>query len=411
MRTGDGRVGRGKAVRLRLAVVAACLVYGLVALYLGRDRDMANRADPAPPVPQVLSAKALEAQGWAAMNAGNWPLVARIGTQLVLREPVEPVASAILGAGRDGMGDANGAAAAFGVARHMGWRVGVTQRYWLSHALAQGDYQTASAHADAMLRQRPYLMSDRDILDPLERSDKGQQALAMRLAAKPDWLSPYASNLADVSDDIVLVRASVLNRAARQGLVAGCDVVAKLALRLVQQGQARLAAQVWHNHCPEAGAGLITDGNFASATFMETVTPFDWQFYSNADVDTALVRGPSGGKWLTISTSAPSTRIVAMQYLVVLAGTYRLSWASAGHTGADTPMVVASLDCGRDSDQWLSASFDPASQRWVAEVRLGDTCPGKWLNFAVRPGVAAGAGVHGGDVSLGAVALEPVAAH
>ena len=77
-------------------------------------------------------------------------------------------------------------------------------------------------------------------------------------------------------------------------------------------------------------------------------------------------------------------------------------------------MVQASLDCATNSGNWLPASLDPTSresgsQRWQAEVTLGDTCAGKWLKFAVRPGVAAGAGVRGGDVWLGAVRLEPLA--
>ena len=73
-------------------------------------------------------------------------------------------------------------------------------------------------------------------------------------------------------------------------------------------------------------------------------------------------------------------------------------------------MVVASLDCDMHSGNWLPASLDPQSGRWFADVVLSDSCAGKWLNFAVRPGVEEGAGVRGGEVSLGAVRLSPLSA-
>ena len=125
-------------------------------------------------------------------------------------------------------------------------------------------------------------------------------------------------------------------------------------------------------------------------------------------MDVGLDRVP-GGKRVIITTSAPFTRIVVSQFLVVPAGPYRLSWESRGHTTRDTPMVLASLDCGMQSGHWLPAALDPQSGRWFADVVLDDKCAGKWLNFAVRPGVEAGAGVRGGEVTLGAVRLSPLA--
>ncbi len=400
--------GHAGATRFRTGLALACLVYAGVALGTGLDRQTAHESDPAAQVPGLFSSKALEARTWQAMDDGDWAGAARVAAALVSREPIDPLSTALLGTARDRLGDARGADTAFRVARQMGWRVELTQRYWLGPALDQGDYTTASAYVDALLRQQPNLISDRSILDPLERSEQGQQALAMRLAAKPDWLPTYMDAVWDVPRDILLLRANVLLRAARLGVVGGCAPASQIASRLVSLGEAEVAAQVWRAHCPQTGAGLVTDANFVAATFSDTATPFDWEFLSSADIDTAFVPAPGGGKWLTINTSAPYTRMVASQFIVVPAGAYRLSWASQGHTTADTPMVIASMDCRMHSDNWLPATQDPRSQRWFADVTLGDTCAGKWLNFAVRPGVKAGAGVGGGDVSLGAVRLEPL---
>lgn len=279
----------------------------------------------------------------------------------------------------------------------------------MKRALALGDYRGAALRADAMLRVEPGRVSDRDLLDPLERDPRGQQALAERMTGKPEWLYNYLVDYGGVPVDILLLRAAVLDRAARLGVSAGCDGAAGLAHRLVELGEAQAAAQVWRGHCPQAASGLVADGNFAGATIADTETPFDWQFSSDSDVDVSLALVP-GGKRVDITTSAAFTRIVASQFLVVPAGTYRLSWESRGHTTRDTPMVVASLDCDMHSGNWLPASLDPQSGRWFADVVLSDSCAGKWLNFAVRPGVEEGAGVRGGEVSLGAVRLSPLSA-
>ena len=409
--SGSARV-RSKVRRAGLAV--GCLIYAAAALGMGLDRQATDKAGPATEVLALFAREALQARAWLALAAGDWADAARQGEALVSRDPFNPAAPALLGAARASLGDAEGAEAAYRVARQMGWRDDLTQRYWRDRALERGDYITASAHVDALLRQRPDLLSDRDLLDPLERSDQGQQALATRLVARPDWLIFYMADVWDTPRDILLIRAAVLGRAARLGVVGGCEPAGKIAFRLAQFGEAAVASRLWHEHCPAAGTGLVTDGNFAGATFSPTISPFDWQFVSNSDVDTAFAPAPKDGnggvgQWLTISTSAPFTRIVASQFIIVPAGAYRLSWASRGHTGADTPMVQASLDCAMNSDNWLPATLDSRSQRWQAEVTLGDSCAGKWLNFAVRPGVTAGAGVRGGDVSLGAVRLEPLA--
>ena len=393
----------------RVAVAVACVVYAVVALGNGLDHQATYDADLVGSVPAPFANNALEERVAAALSAGDWAGATRNATLLVSRNPIDPAPMGMLGAARDGAGDPKGADAAYRIARQMGWREELTQQYWLGRALAQGDYRGASTHVDAILRQWPDRVSDRDLLDAMERGEQGQQALAQRLVAKPDWLDTYMSNVWDVPRDILLLRARVLGRAAGLGVVGGCEPAGKIAYRLVDLGEARVAAQIWHDHCHEVGAGLVGDGNFTLATFAPTTTPFDWEFYSNSDVDVAFGPAVGGGKSLLINTSAPFTKPVAGQFIVVSAGAYRLSWASQGHAGADTPMVVASLDCDRRATNWLSASRDPRSLRWFADVVPGDACPGKWLKFAVRPGVKPGAGVSGGEVTLEAVRLEPIA--
>ena len=416
--TGTAGEDRKGGWGFRVALLLACLIYAFAAVGSGLDRLTAYKSDPATEVPEPFAGRALQARVWYAMAQENWNGAVSTATALVARDPVEPNATALLGAAREGQGDAAGADAAFRVAAQMGGRVELTQRYWAKRAEADGDLTAASAHVDALLRQRPGLLSDRELLDPVERNDKGQQALAARLASGSDWLSAYLSDVWDAPKDVLTLRAQVLGRASQFGVVGGCDAAAKFARRMVELNEAHIAAQVWREHCPRAGTGLVSDGNFTAATFSDNaafasvVSQFDWQMLNNSDVDTSFTPAPGAGRWLTVNTSAPYTRVVASQLVVAPAGTYRLSWASQGHTTADTPMIMASLDCGVASGTWLPATLDSTSasgtQRWHADAILDDSCVGKALTVAVRPGVEAGAGVRGGVVSLGAVRLEPL---
>ena len=404
-RMGTGAIGpRG----CRIVASLACLAYALVALGSGLDRAALHSPALIDAAPAPFASTALEMRAGAAIDAGDWRKAQRDGEAFLASAPIDPTAVGMVAAAREGLGDARGAEAAYRVAAKMGWREPLTQTYWMNRALAQGDYRGAALRADAMLRVQPGWVMDRSLLDPMERDPRGQQALAERMIARPDWLDTYMVDYGGVPVDILLLRAAVLDRAARLGVSAGCDGAASLAHRLVELGEAQAAARVWHGHCPQAGSGIVADGNFAAATIANTETPFDWQFSGTSDVDIGLARVP-GGKKVIITTSAPFTRIVVSQFLVVPAGSYRLSWESQGHTTRDTPMVVASLDCGMQSGHWLPATLDPQSGRWFADVSLGDDCAGKWLNFAVRPGVEAGAGVRGGEVTLGAVRLSALA--
>jgi hypothetical protein len=211
-----------------------------------------------------------------------------------------------------------------------------------------------------------------------------------------------------VPEDILLLRAQVLARAVRLGAVGGCEGAAALSRRLAELGDLRVATQLWRDHCPEMGRDIVADGNFKQATLSDTVTPFDWQFGTYRDVKIGLMPVSGDGRGVSIITTAPSTRIVASQFLVLPAGRYRLSWRSDGHTSGDTPVMLASLDCNARSNGWLAANRDPHSGQWFADVTVGDACQGKWLNFAVRPGVGASAGARGGQVTLSSVALNPL---
>ena len=235
---------------IRVAASLACVAYGIVALGSGLDRESGRWPALAESVPTPFASKALEVRGLNAMLAGDWQTGLDLGEAFVRGAPIEPTATAILGGAREMRGDAGGADAAFRVAGQMGWRVPLTQRYWMGRALAVGDYRVAAQRLDAMLRQQPGLLADRSLLDPMEGNPEGQQALAGLMPAKPDWLSYYMQDTGDVPEDILLLRAQVLARAAKLGAVGGCEGAAALAHRLAELGDASVAAQLWREQCP-----------------------------------------------------------------------------------------------------------------------------------------------------------------
>lgn len=387
------------AIRLwRIAAVAAFLAYAVLVIGSAADRLVMQRAGLAAHIPALFASEALRSHGRQLLEAGNSAGALALGEAAVGQEPVDPASTALLGAARFARGDRTGAEQAFTVAGQLGWRIPLTQLYWMGRALEGGDYRVAALRLDALLRQKPVLLKDRRLLDPMESDPRGRTAMVDRMMARPGWLKPYADNVYDISPQAIRFRAMVLEELGRRGLRIGCAQIAPATSRLQDTGAVVQAAALWRNHCPDAGTGLVSDGNFTSASLVPVATPFAWLTNGDSDISLAFVPTATGQR-LMIDGAAPYDRVVLSQLLVVPPGGYVLSWHAETANGTPADRVRAAVSCAPQSKEWLPARFDGKSRRWSARVTIGGDCAGHWLNF----GVAANAG----SVWLEQVALEP----
>ena len=243
-------------IATKLGNLQAVSIFLISALYAGLvlgsgvDRLAASRPEIAHRVPSLFASEALLVRGAQAIVDGKTNSTIEFGMRALRDAPTDPQSAAMLGAGLLANGDQTKADRAFRVAGRLGWRVPITQSYWLGKALSVSDYELAALRLDALLRQQPNLLSQRQLLDPLERNPTGRAALIRRMALKPEWLPVYASNVTSSPADVMLQRSEVLEEAARKGLVLGCDTIAPTVARLVELKLHDEAARLSRAHCP-----------------------------------------------------------------------------------------------------------------------------------------------------------------
>jgi hypothetical protein len=374
------------------AALAGCLLFAGVAAGNGLDRIATWHPARVRTVPALFAAQSLGPRGDAALVARDPATAAALGESYVAAAPLDPAATALLGGARLVGGDAAGADAAFRVAGQLGWRVPVTQRYWLARALQLGDWRVAAQRLDALLRQQPTLVNEAALIDPFETERAGRAELLARLALRPDWLERYGTDAEGLSPERLARRATVLVDLAKAGVVTGCKVAGAPVGRLAALGAVAEAQRLWRAQCG-GGQGLVNDPRFARASLTEAASPFDWAMGSNADLDLSF-SSDTGPRQLNVRGPARFTQPIASQLLVLAPGRYRLSWRAAADGG-----IEAAIGCQRDAATPLAASHATATGRWQTQITVDGACAGHWLVFSLRPGVAA--------ASLGAISLEP----
>jgi hypothetical protein len=368
-----------------------CLGYGALALGSGLDRMSLARPALAARVPAPFASQALRSEGAVLIEQGQAQAALTKGEAAVRDAPLDPASTALLGIARFRTGDSPGAERAFRIAGQLGWREQFTQTYWMGRALEIGDWRIAALRLDALLRQRPELLAERRLLDPVETSPAGRAALADRILSGPGWLRSYTSALTDVPRPVLLLRAQVLGEAAARKGLLGCETVAPLVERLVGAAAELAAATLWRQHCPGAAAALIYDGQFATASLQQNRSQFAWTFIGNSDTNLLLEPAGEGkAQRLAVQTTSTKPREIARQMVLIAPGVYRLSWRAEESGGAPSELVAAALSCAQIPKEWLTAQFDKSAGRWIATVPVGSDCKSHWLSFGVsgRSGTA-----------------------
>jgi len=370
----------------RVLVVMFCLVGTALAIVSGLDRASPEKPALSRFVPAPFAAVSLRVRASRALDQHDYGSAEALARTLIRAAPVEPESTAILGSARLGLGDANGAERAFLVAGQFGWRTPITQYYWMREALAVGDYRVASLRLDAMLRQDPKLVSVRDLMEPLESTEAGRQALAQRLAGRPSWLELYVSSVFDLPVQVISYRADVADRMAALGVPLGCQGAGPLVTALVNYNQARRAHRMWRQQCPSAGTGLLADPDFANLEVHNSFSPFDWVVIGDSDVSLSLSNPEDGARHLVLASSASFTRKILNQMVILPPGTYRLSWQARTDSGQPSPRIAVAASCQADAADWLPARGDAASGIFTADFTVDPSCPARWIGFAILPG-------------------------
>lgn len=375
----------------------------LIGLSAASGIDRLARTDPAvaTAVPLPFARAALRTLGSQALIAGRGKDAASYGWHALNRAPFEAESVALFAAGQLAEGNAPMAERAFGLAGRMGWRVPLTQAYWLTRAMETRDYDSAAMRLDALLRQQPTLVGQQALLDPVERNPAARAALVERLDPETAWLGKYLNEVFALPPQALRQRAQVMIDAGGAGLVLGCEAVSNLAAAVTNAGLYREAGALWAAQCPDTG-GLLQGGEgFATLDLLGTRNPFAWQAVGSGDVLLGLVPEAAGrGQRLTIDGTLSATRIFLAKLLLLAPGRYRLHWRAGMTDGSAGDRIRVSLSCKGQQQVWLSAQSVGDGLSRTAVFKVAPGCAAQVLSFALTSG--------GGNLWLEQVRLDPL---
>ena len=371
----------------RPAIAAGLVGFAALAAGSGADRLSAGNPALAARVPALFASEALRTLGAEALSGGKAVDAAAIGEAAIRNAPTDPQSTAIFGAGKLAAGEQVTADRAFRVAGQLGWRVPITQSYWMGQALAEGKYDIAALRLDALLRQQPALLRQRQLIDPMERNPAGRTAMIARMRLNPAWLSAYTGDVYQLPADVLLQRAEVLGEAAQSGLMLGCNEITPIAYWLSALKQHFAGSVLWRQHCPAAGTGLVSDGELAMLDIGEKPTAFGWVLNGNAELLLTLSRSEGGGgKRLTVDGTTGVPLSFLSQIVVLDPGRYVLAWRSENLQNRMTSRIVASVVCLAAPPQWVFAERDRTSRLWRANFEVDGPCTAQQVNFGVASG-------------------------
>lgn len=392
--------GRRHGPLAKVAAIGACLLFALAAAGNGLDRLAFEKPALAARVPAMFASQSLLGRGQVALLAGSDEAALADGTAAVLSAPIDPISPALLGSARLGLNDPIGAQQAFLVAGRMGWRVPLTQIYWMQRAIGLRNWPVAGMRADALLRQHPWMLANVPLLSPLEGSPRGREAIVNRLASAPPWLYPYASEVDQVPIGTITERMLVLQALASRGVRVGCDRIALPANRLAQSGAFTDAQALWRSHCETATPGLLADPDLANLRLNGARSLFEWDLVGSSEVGIAIVPGTAQGtQMVQAHNSGAVPRVLLRQLVTASPGTYRLDWLAQTANGKPTEQVTASLTCSGEGGSPVAATTTSEGRRQAALVIPSD-CPAHWLAFSILPG--------SDDIRLGGFRLSAV---
>lgn len=264
---------------------------------------------------------------------------------------------------------------------------------WLvERRLQQGDYGSAFAHADALVRRREALRPPVFELFTAAAAADGQAraALAARLGLRPAWRRAYLAHLNASPEGLGLSAGLAVALKDAPGRYDDREMGAVHA-RLAAAGQYDVIRQVRSAMAGGDAPPFLVDGDFARA---EGRGPFEWTLHRRPGVTAAIAAGPGeGGPALHVIHDTYSAGVVASQTLLLPPGRYRLtgrvqstegdpgrlSWRVQCATGAVAGPVLGQVALG-----------EAVRGRWTAfELALtapAQGCPAQWLTLVPHPG-------------------------
>ncbi|WP_420479180.1 hypothetical protein [Brevundimonas sp. FT23028] len=353
--------------------------------------EIAFRLAPTSPLALRRVAESEFAAGRKDNNPRRYAQAADLAREAVARSPFDVRALRVVGlteaeAGRDAAADD-----ILTLAGNWSLRDDPAHAWLMNHRLTQGDYTSAFAHADTLVRRRedirPRIFSLFTTAATLDQQ-RALPRIAALMEANPPWRQAYLDTLyGDVAGLQVAINLAVLLEKSRAPL--NNTELYQLYIQLMEKGQIEAVRVVRARLNRPSVAHLVTNGGFGDDS---APAPFQWRLAQDAGVVAEIVPDDvrPADPALRIDYDGYSASRIAEQLMFLSPGRYRLSAESRTEEGEPAKRLALTLTCAPGDLIILSApAAAPGSQVWTpfsADFTVPAGCRAQWLGIETRAG-------------------------
>lgn len=266
-----------------------------------------------------------------------------------------------------------------------------THAWLVQHRLQRGDYASALAHADTLIRRRDNLKPEVFRLFTTAGVQDPQRAVpvvASLIAARPPWRQSYLDSLYTTPEGFQLAANLAMTlEAARSPLSDG--ELSQFYYKLLDNGQVAALGVVRARLNRPTAATPVTNGDFDPTTAPE---PFQWKLAQQAGVIAEIVPDDlrPDDPALRIEHDGFASSKIAQQILFLTPGRHRLTYQTRSENGSVQARMQWTLTCLPGDMRILSAPAAPRSNtEWTAmslDFTVPAGCTAQWLSLDTDAG-------------------------
>ena len=345
-------------------------------IWLGAEVVKAPIAMRAPSAVAVrIAPQSAEVLAGAAASelAGGRPDNAKALAQDALaRNPFNVTALRVWGLSEAEVGDPLAADSALTLAGNWSLRDTPTHAWLVQERLRAGDYASAFAHADTLIRRRPSIYPPVfNLFSTAIRADgRALAALKPLLVVDPPWREAYFSSLADRDDgDLPLAQLALALQATESPFTS--QELSAAYVNWYNEGRLRLLERVRLDLKRPRLPPIIQNGDFEEAPG-RAIPPFAWMLATTGGILSEVRKDDLDANNMALRVNADSRvrTATASQIIMLEPGPATLS----GSYRRETAIDAASL-------QWSIICLE--TQAVIASYDLPEGPAGEWQRFSV----------------------------
>ncbi len=382
------RFGAGDLVSHGLIVGAVLLAWQMAIQPLMQRAPVEVAIRLAPGSPLVLR-RAAESE----LAAGRVDNAAALSRDALARAPFNVQALRVVGLTEAKAGRVAHADELLTLAGNWSLRDDPAHAWLVEHRLRRGDYASAFAHADTLVRRREDIQPQVFRLFTVAGTQDPQRALpviANMLAARPPWRAAYLNSLNKTAQDLQLA-ANLAILLERSRAPTSHEELGQIYRNLAAERQFQALGVIRDRIKRPNPAEAVTNGGFADAVAPE---PFQWRVHQRAGVIAEIVADDirSSNPALRVDYNGYATGTVAEQLTSLRPGSYRFSAEVRTETGDPGARLAWTVSCaaGGGAVAAIPAGLPNAAPgAWATltgQFDVPNDCPAQWLRLETRPG-------------------------